>query len=80
MILTVTSSVDLWCHHCYLQPEADQSHDNLSTDLKPVVCLHQSLKLFGQGHLLKKEDIIMLTVNLPGDTVHMLMNEHQTQH
>ena len=37
---------------CYLQPEADQSHDDLGTDLKPLVCSYQTLKLLGQAHLL----------------------------
>ena len=41
---------------CYLKPEADQSHDDLSTDLKPLVGSYQTLKLFGQAHLLQTQD------------------------
>lgn len=39
-------------HCCYLEPEADQSQDDLGTDLKPLVCSYQTLKLLGQKHML----------------------------
>lgn len=42
---------------CYLKPEANKTHDDFSTDLKPLICSHQTLKLFSQGHLLQTEDI-----------------------
>lgn len=43
----------------YLEPEADQPHDDLSADLEPVVRSHQALKLFCQAHLLKDTQIVV---------------------
>lgn len=45
---------------CYLEPEADQSHDDLGTDLKPLVCSYHTLKLLGQAHMLEDIDYSML--------------------
>lgn len=53
--------LQLWNVGCgYLEPEADQSHDDLGTDLKPLVCSYHTFKLLGQAHLLEDIDYSLL--------------------